>query len=51
LAQIPGPYVIRNGVAYLTRTTDGYGKHTEVGTSTVAATLIADPAAHEYLWL
>jgi hypothetical protein len=51
LADRPGPYVIRDGIAYLTRTNDGYGEHSNVCTHRLSATLIADPTADDFAWI
>jgi len=50
LADQPGPYVIRDGVAYRCATNDGYARHADFCTHRLSATLIADPAEEEFLW-
>lgn len=51
LADIPGPYLIRDGIAYLSATNDGYGKHAEICTHKLAALPTTDPEAAEFMWL
>jgi hypothetical protein len=50
LTDQPGPYVLRNSVAYLTGTDGGYARHSDFCTRTLSATLIANPTWDEFLW-
>lgn len=50
LQDTPGPYVISGSVALLAGNDAGYDKHADHCTHKLAATLIADPTAGEFLW-